>query len=258
MVERAGRVEGKVVVITGAASGLGAESARRLAREGAALLLTDMAADAGESIAAEIEGAGGRAAFMTLDVTDEAGWATVVAKAMALYGRIDGLVNSAGVAGGAPLMEMSLTDWRRIVGINLEGTFLGMRACGLPMAQGGGGSIVNLSSILGKVGQPGTAAYSASKGGVLMLSKTAALEWAPANIRVNSVHPGYIDTPMVSGALQNSDNGNELKTLLISRHPLGRLGQPREIADAIVFLISDESSFMTGAEMVIDGGYTAQ
>jgi NAD(P)-dependent dehydrogenase (short-subunit alcohol dehydrogenase family) len=126
------------------------------------------------------------------------------------------------------------------------------------MAQGGGGSIVNLSSILGKVGQPGTAAYSASKGGVLMLTKTAALEWAPANIRVNSVHPGYIETPMVSGALQNSDNGNELKTLLISRHPLGRLGQPREIADAVVFLISDEASFMTGAEMVIDGGYTAQ
>jgi NAD(P)-dependent dehydrogenase (short-subunit alcohol dehydrogenase family) len=255
MVERVGRVAGKVVVITGAASGLGAESARRLAGEGASMLLTDLAADAGEALAASL---GPSAHFMALDVTDEDGWAAVAAAGLQRFGRIDGLVNSAGVAHGSPLMEMTYTDWRRVLAINLDGTFLGMRACAPAMAQGGGGSIVNLSSILGKVGQPGAAHYCASKGGVLMLTKAAALEWAPAAIRVNSVHPGYIDTPMVAGALQDSGNGNEMRDLLISRHPLGRLGQPREIADGVVFLISDESSFMTGAELVIDGGYTAQ
>jgi NAD(P)-dependent dehydrogenase (short-subunit alcohol dehydrogenase family) len=255
MVERVGRVAGKVVVITGAASGLGAESARRLAGEGASLLLTDLAADAGEVLAASL---GPSAHFVALDVTDEAGWAAVAAATLERFGRIDGLVNSAGVAHGSPLMEMTYADWRRVLSVNLDGTFLGMRACAPAMAQAGGGSIVNLSSILGKVGQPGAAHYCASKGGVLMLTKAAALEWAPAAIRVNSVHPGYIDTPMVAGALQDSGNGNEMRDLLISRHPLGRLGQPREIADGVVFLISDDSSFMTGAELVIDGGYTAQ
>ena len=255
MAERAGRVAGKVVVITGAASGLGAESARRLAIEGAKLLLTDLNAEAGEALAIEI---GSDVHFMTHDVTDEASWAAVAAAAVDRFGRIDGLVNSAGIAQGMPLMEMTYADWRRVLAVNLDGTFLGMRACAPAMAQGGGGSIVNLSSILGKVGQPGAAHYCASKGGVLMLTKAAALEWAPAAIRVNSVHPGYIDTPMVSGTLQASDNGNELRDLIISRHPLGRLGQPREIADAIVFLISEEASFMTGAELVVDGGYTAQ
>jgi len=255
MAEPKGRVAGKVVVITGAASGLGAESARRLAAEGASLLLTDLAADAGEALAVDL-GAG--AHFMSLDVTDEASWSAVAAAAVERFGRIDGLVNSAGIAQGMPLMEMTYADWRRVLAVNLDGTFLGMRACAPAMAQAGGGSIVNLSSILGKVGQAGAAHYCASKGGVLMLTKAAALEWAPAAIRVNSVHPGYIDTPMVSGGLLASENGNELRDLIISRHPLGRLGQPREIADAVVFLISNESSFMTGAEMVIDGGYTAQ
>ena len=255
MIERAGRVAGKVVVITGAASGLGAESARRLAAEGASLLLTDLNTDAGEALTADI---GANAHFVVHDVTDEAGWSAVAATALERFGRIDGLVNSAGIAGGAPLMEMAYADWRRMLAVNLDGTFLGMRACAPAMAQAGGGSIVNLSSILGKIGQPGAAHYCASKGGVLMLTKAAAVEWAPAAIRVNSVHPGYIETPMVSGILIASENGNEMRDLLISRHPLGRLGRPREIADAVVFLISDEASFMTGAEMVVDGGYTAQ
>lgn len=252
-----GRVAGKVAVITGAASGLGAESARRLAREGAAVVLTDVAEGAGHELAEAIAGTGAQSVFLSHDVTDEAAWATVAKTALERFGRIDVLVNSAGISGGEPLMEMSLESWRRVLAINLDGTFLGMRALAPAMAQGGGGSIINLSSILGKVGQPGAAAYCASKGGVLMLSKAAALEWAPAGIRVNSVHPGYIDTPMVQGALHRSENGNELRDVLISRHALGRLGVPREIADGIVFLASDESSFMTGAELVIDGGYTA-
>lgn len=253
----AGRVAGKVAVITGAASGLGAESARRLAREGAAVVLTDLAADAGQDLAEAIAGTGAKAVFIAHDVTDEAGWASVAKTALDRFGRIDVLVNSAGISGGEPLMEMSLENWRRVLAINLDGTFLGMRTVAPAMAQSGGGSIINLSSILGKVGQPGAGAYCASKGGVLMLTKAAALEWAPAGVRVNSVHPGYIDTPMVQGALHRSENGNELRDVLISRHALGRLGVPREIADGIVFLASDEASFMTGAELVIDGGYTA-
>jgi NAD(P)-dependent dehydrogenase (short-subunit alcohol dehydrogenase family) len=251
----AGRVAGKVALITGGASGLGAESARRLAREGAKVVLTDLSADAGEALAREI---GDAAIFLTQDVTDEARWTEVVAETKKAFGRLDILVSSAGIGEGTPLMEQGLAEWRRVIAINLDGVFLGMRACAPAMVEAGGGSIINISSILGKVGQPGAAAYCASKGGVLMLTKSAALEWAPAGIRVNSVHPGYIDTPMVSGAIQRSENGNEMKELIISRHALGRLGMAREIADGIVFLASDESSFMTGAELVIDGGYTAQ
>ena len=133
-----------------------------------------------------------------------------------------------------------------------------MRYCGPAMVAAGGGSVINLSSILGKVGFAGAAAYCASKGGVALLTKSAAIEWAPLGIRVNSVHPGFIDTPMVANYLHEAENGNELRVALIAAHPLGRLGVPREIADAVLFLASDESSFMTGAELVVDGGYTAQ
>jgi NAD(P)-dependent dehydrogenase (short-subunit alcohol dehydrogenase family) len=133
-----------------------------------------------------------------------------------------------------------------------------MRAVGPVMAAQGAGSIINLSSIMGKVATANVTAYCASKGGVLMLTKAAAVEWAPLGIRVNSVHPGFIDTPMVANALQASENGNEMRSQIMAAHPLGRLGVPREIADTIVFLASDEASFMTGAELVVDGGYTAQ
>jgi NAD(P)-dependent dehydrogenase (short-subunit alcohol dehydrogenase family) len=253
------RLAGKVALVTGAASGLGAESARRLARAGAAVMLTDLVADAGEAVTAEIVDAGGRAAFLAHDVTSEGDWARVVAGAVERYGRLDVLVNNAGIGGGPfDLMTHTAEDWRRVMAVNLDGVFFGLRHAGPAMAASGGGSIINLSSILGKVGLPGAAAYCASKGAVLMLTKAAALEWAPLGIRVNSVHPGFIDTPMVSGALHRAENGNERREMIISRHALGRLGEPREIADAVVFLASDESSFMTGAEMVVDGGYTAQ
>lgn len=144
-----------------------------------------------------------------------------------------------------------------VLAVNLDGVFLGLRHAGPAMAATGGGSVINLASILGKVGQPGAAAYCASKGGVTLLTKAAALELAPAGIRVNSVHPGYIETPMVANALHQAENGNEMRDVLISRHALGRMGVPKEIANGIVFLASDESSFMTGSELVIDGGYTA-
>lgn len=253
-----GRVDGKVALVTGSASGLGAETARRLAREGAKVVLTDLAADAGQLVADEIATAGGTALFLTQDVTDEARWGEVVQAALDRFGRLDVLVNSAGVASGLqPILEATYEGWRRIIDVNLDGTYLGVRAVAPVMAAAGKGSIVNLSSILGKVGQPGAAAYCASKGGVLMLTKAVALELAPLGVRVNSVHPGYIETPMVVNALRQSENENELRDLIVSRHALGRLGVPREIADAIVFLASDESSFMTGSELVVDGGYTA-
>ena len=250
-----GRVAGKTALVTGAASGLGAETARRFAAEGANVMLTDRNS-AGAEVAAAI---GDTATFILHDVTSEADWVAAVTATTARFGGLDILVNNAGVAGSSlDLLTHSLDDWRRILSINLDGVFLGLRHCGPVMAAHGGGSVINLSSILGKVGMAGAAAYCASKGGVVMLTKAAALEWAPLGIRVNSVHPGFIDTPMVAGALHASENGNEMRDMLIAAHPMARFGIPREIADAILFLASDEASFMTGAELVVDGGYTAQ
>ena len=253
----AGRVAGKVALVTGAASGLGAESARRLAREGAAVMLTDLGVEAGQGVTDEILAAGGKAAFLAQDVMDEARWAEVVDATVERFGGLDVLVNSAGVGEGQPILEATLEGWRRTVGINLDGTFLGVRQAAPVMVAAGRGSIINISSILGKVGMPGASAYCASKGGVALFTKAVALELAGAGVRVNSVHPGFIETPMVLGAFRRSDNENEMRDMIVSRHALGRLGVPREIADAIVFLASDESSFMTGSELVIDGGYTA-
>lgn len=259
MASGSGRVRGKVALVTGAASGLGAESARRLSREGATVILTDRETDAGEALAEAIAGAGGKAAFFSHDVASEADWERVVAATLERFGRLDVLVNNAGIASsGLQLMTHSLEDWRRVLSVNLDGVFLGLRHGGPAIAQSGGGSVINISSIMGKVGMPGAAAYCASKGGVLMLTKAAALEWAPLKIRVNSIHPGFIDTPMVAGALHQAEDGNMMRDMIISRHALGRLGVPREIADGVVFLASDEASFMTGSELVIDGGYTAQ
>ncbi len=252
-----GRVQGKVALITGAASGIGAEAARSLAREGARLVLTDLAREAGEAVAEGIAAGGSEAMFITHDVASEEDWRRVVAGAKERFGRIDVLLNNAGIGGGTPLLESTLEQWRTVLAINLDGVFLGMRHVCPLMVESGGGSVINVSSILGKIGQAGAAGYCASKGGVLMLTKAAALELAPHGIRVNSVHPGYIETPMVQNALRNAENGNELRDILITRHALGRLGMPKEIANGIVFLASDESSFMTGAELVIDGGYTA-
>ena len=255
------RLSGKVAMVTGAASGLGAATARRLARDGASVLLTDRDL-AGEEIAASIVAAGGTAVFRLHDVTSHPDWAAAVEHAVADFGRLDILVNNAGVAGGRhELMDHSFEAWRQILSVNLDGVFLGLRHAGPRIAASnptGGGSIINLSSILGKVGMAGAAAYCASKGGVTLLTKAAALEWAPLGIRVNSVHPGFIDTPMVNNALAEREDGNETRVVLMSAHPIGRFGVPREIADAIAFLASDEASFITGAEIVVDGGFTAQ
>lgn len=255
----AGRVEGKVALVTGAAMGLGAETARVLAREGAAVMLTDRDSQAADKVLRGILADGGRAAFTRHDVTSEADWIAAVAATTEAFGALHILVNNAGISGGSlPLMEHSLEDWHQILGVNLDGVFLGLRHAGPAVAAAGGGSVINLSSILGKVGLPNAAAYCASKGGVLQLTKAAALEWAPLNIRVNSVHPGFIETPMLDEGLRRSENGNEMREMLIQAHPLGRIGIAREIADAILFLASDEASFMTGSEVVVDGGYLAR
>ncbi|WP_310474363.1 SDR family NAD(P)-dependent oxidoreductase [Sandarakinorhabdus sp.] len=252
------RLAGKVALVTGAASGLGAATARRLAKDGAKVLLTDRDL-AGEDVAASIVSAGGHAAFRLHDVTSHPDWAAAVEHAVQDFGRLDILVNNAGVAGGRhDLMDHSYDAWRQILAVNLDGVFLGLRHAGPRIAASGGGSVINLSSILGKVGMAGAAAYCASKGGVTLLTKAAALEWAPLGIRVNSVHPGFIDTPMVSNALADREDGNEMRVALMTAHPIGRFGVPREIADAIAFLASDDASFITGAELVVDGGFTAQ
>lgn len=252
------RLSGKVALVTGAASGLGAATARRLAQDGAAVLLTDCDL-AGEDVAASITAAGGQAAFRLHDVTSQTDWAAAVEHAVTDFGRLDILVNNAGVAGGRhELMDHSYDAWRQILAVNLDGVFLGLRHAGPRIAASGGGSVINLSSILGKVGMAGAAAYCASKGGVTLLTKAAALEWAPLGIRVNSVHPGFIDTPMVSNALATREDGNEMRVALMTAHPIGRFGVPREIADTIAFLASDDASFITGAELVVDGGFTAQ
>lgn len=256
------RLSGKVALVTGAASGIGAAAARRLARDGAKVLLTDRDL-AGEDIAASIAAQGGQVAFRLHDVTSQSDWAAAVEHAVQDFGRLDILVNNAGIAGGRhELMDHSYDEWRQILSVNLDGVFLGLRHAGPRIAAsnagGGGGSVINISSILGKVGMNGAAAYCASKGGVTLLTKAAALEWAPLGIRVNSVHPGFIDTPLVSNALAARDDGNEMRVALMGAHPIGRFGQPREIGDVIAFLASDEASFITGAELVVDGGYTAQ
>lgn len=251
-------LHGKVALITGAASGLGAAAAAALARAGAAVLLTDRDL-AGEEVAGALADQGLKAAFRLHDVTSEADWAAAVEHAVSDFGRLDILVNNAGISGGSnTLMDHSYEAWRQILSVNLDGVFLGLRHAGSRIAAAGGGSVINVSSILGKVGMAGAAAYCASKGGVTLLTKAAALEWAPHNIRVNSIHPGFIDTPLVASALAMRDDGNEMRVALMAAHPMARFGMPKEIGEAVLFLASDASSFMTGAELVVDGGYTAQ
>lgn len=255
-----GRVQGKVALITGAAKGIGREAALLLAREGARVAVTDVDEAEGRKVAEAIAAAGGEALFLTQDVADEAQWQAVIAAVVARFGALNILVNNAGVALSGSVEETSLEDWRWLMSINLDAVFLGTKHAILAMKETGGGSIVNLSSIEGIIGDPNLAAYNASKGGVRIFTKSAALHCAKAGykIRVNSVHPGYIWTPMVEGFLNETEDPAAGKEGLVSLHPIGRLGVASDIANGILYLASDESSFMTGSELVIDGGYTAQ
>jgi NAD(P)-dependent dehydrogenase (short-subunit alcohol dehydrogenase family) len=257
---KSGRVDGKVALISGGASGIGLATAERLAREGAKVAITDVDVTNGEALAARLTSEGNEVFFMKLDVVDPESWATVVETVVDRWGGLDILLNSAGIGRVYPLLDMTLEEWRHTNAINLDGTFLGTQAAARAMAVSGGGSIINISSVAGIVGLPTASAYSASKGGVKLFTKAAALEVADMklNIRINSVHPGYIETPMVMRRFKDLEaEANDLQELK-ERHPLGRLGQRDEVASMILYLASDESAFVTGAEFIIDGGYSAQ
>ncbi len=251
------RLQGKTALITGAGSGLGLATAQCFAQEGARVVLTDIDHARVQAEAQRLCAAGHDAVALAHDVTRESDWDRVIAAA----GALDVLVNNAGVGRLGSIEDASLQDWRAVLEINLDGVFLGTQKAIAAMKERGG-SIINVSSIEGIVGEPNLAAYNASKGGVRLLTKSAALHCAAQGygIRVNSLHPGYIATPMVTGALaaMPADVAQALQADIVSRIPLGRLALADEIAPALVFMASDESRYMTGAELVIDGGYTAR
>lgn len=254
------RVAGKVAIVTGGAMGIGQACAELLAAEGAAVVVTDREVATGKAVVDALIAAGHRALFVEHDVGDEEGWKKVISAAMKAFGKVDILVNNAGVGWFGDVEHTSLEDWRKLLRINLDGVFLGTKYAIPAMRTAGGGSIINISSIEGLIGDPRTAAYNASKGGVRLLSKSAALYCARerTNIRVNSVHPGYILTPMVERGLKASDNPAEMRKTIEALHPVGHMGKPIDIAYGVLYLASDESQFATGSELVIDGGYTAQ
>jgi 3(or 17)beta-hydroxysteroid dehydrogenase len=265
------RVLDKVAFITGGAAGIGRAAALALAKEGAHVVVADIDLTGAEAVARDIRSAGRRALALQHDAGDELGWKTTIDATMKEFGHLDILVNNAGIGPTKSLLETSLADWHAVLRINLDGVFLGTRAAVEAMRplpsrpRRSPGSIINLSSILGLVGFSEAAAYSASKGGVRLFSKSVALECAAKgwDVRVNSIHPGFIATPLVAATIKNfaAQAGTDEETqrkAIADLHPLGRLGLAEEIAAAIVYLASDESAFVTGAELAIDGGYTAR
>lgn len=247
------RLNGKVALISGAARGQGAAEARLFAAEGASVVLGDVLDDEGEAVAAEI---GERALYQRLDVTSETDWSTAAESACERFGGIDILVSNAGISPmPRPIVDTDPAEYRRVLDINLIGAFLGIRATAPHMDSGGhGGSIILISSVNGFVGAGGIAGYVTSKFGLRGLAKVAALELGRQGIRVNSVHPGPIDTPMVQ---PESWGGFDMRPALASTSPLGRIGQPEEVAELVCWLASDDSAYCTGSEFVIDGGYLA-
>ena len=255
-----GRVEGKVALVTGAASGIGRATALRLAAEGARVVVTDRLVEAGEAVAAEI---GPSAFFQPLDVTREAEWIAAMEATVRRFGRLDVLVNNAGVGVVKDIESTTLEEWRFVHAVNAEGVFLGCREAIKVMkgaAAGAGGSIVNVSSIAGLVGEATLAAYCSSKGAVRLLTKSIAMHCAQRGygIRCNSVHPSFIATPMVEAMIEASPDHDKARAQLTRAAPLGRLGDVDDVAYLILYLASDESKFITGAEMVVDGGATAR
>jgi len=253
-----GRVEGKVAIVTGAASdpGIGRTTAMTLAREGARVVVTDIDEAGAQRSAEVIRAAGGDAVAMHQDVTSEAGWQSVVDETVRRFGRLDVLVNNAGIAVLERMEEMSLAHWQRQIDVNLTSVFLGCKAAMPAMRESGGGSLINLSSVAGLIGLATCVAYGAAKGGVRIMSKAIAVEGAPDNIRCNSVHPGVIWTNMQAQATGANDPSGVASGA--DRIPLGRVGKPEDIANCILYLASDEADYVTGAEFVVDAGMTAQ
>jgi NAD(P)-dependent dehydrogenase (short-subunit alcohol dehydrogenase family) len=261
-----GRVEGKVALVTGGASGIGAACAEVLAREGASVIIADVQDAKGQELAHKIGGNAGKAEYLRLDVTSEEAWEALVKDIAKRHGRLDILVNNAGIGVGSPsITTMSLEDWRRQQAVNVEGVFLGVKHClRLMRKAGNGGSIVNMSSVAGLKGSPTLAAYSATKGAVRLFTKAVALECAAVKdgVRVNSVHPGIIETPIWEGIMGSRPDGTnsppDLDALSTMAVPLGVKGLPEDIANAVLWLSCDESRYVTGAEMVVDGGLSVR
>ena len=244
----------KVAIVTGAASGIGKSTALLFAKEGAKVVVSDIAEDEGKKVVNEINDNGGEALFVKADTSKIKDHKNVIEKIINAFGKLDIAVNNAGIGGPQEKVgEYPIGGWDKVIAINLSGVFYGMKQQISAMLESGGGSIINMASILGSVGTPGSSAYVAAKHGVLGLTKAAALEYAQENIRINSVGPGYINTPLV----QNSLDKETIEALKAS-HPVGRLGEPEEIAELVVWLASDKSSFVTGSYYPVDGGYLAQ
>ena len=249
------RLENKVALISGGARGMGAAEARLFSGEGAKVVIGDVLDEDGRQTEAAINEVGGECLFLHLDVTDESSWERAVAEAVSRFGKLDILVNNAGVSGGRGILEDTTVEaWDRVMDINSKGVFLGTKAAIPEMRKAGGGSIINISSVYGLVGSAGSSAYHASKGAVRLLTKSTAIQYASEGIRANSVHPGIIETAMTEATLSDPERSQWWMT----GTPLGRRGQPEDVAYGVLFLASDESSFMTGSELVIDGGWTAQ
>jgi 3(or 17)beta-hydroxysteroid dehydrogenase len=249
------RLAGKVALISGGARGIGAATARLFAREGARVVIGDLLEAEGHRVEAELAAQGGQSLYFPLDVTNESAWERAVAAARSRFGRLDVLVNNAGIGGAGRLEDTRVEDWNRVMDVNAKGVFLGTKAAIPALRQAGGGSIVNISSQLGLVGMDDSSPqYQASKGAVRLLTKLTALQYAKERIRANSVHPGPIITPMTEG--RRADPA--VLARMTSRIPLGRYGEAEEVAYGVLYLASDESRFVTGSELVIDGGWTAQ
>ncbi len=261
LVRDLGRVQDKVALVTGGASGIGFATAQMLLREGARVVVTDLAGEAsGRAVAAlETDAPPRSLSFHPLDVVREDDWISVTDRIMRDFGRLDIVINSAGVAFLKDIEATTLTEWRDLMAVNLDGVFLGCKHAVRVMKERGGGSIVNLSSIAGIIGYGGLAAYCASKGGVRLLTKSVALHCARKgyNIRCNSVHPSFVETPMLAAMIASARDPEKMQASCTTAAPLGRLAQPIEVARTILFLASDESTFTTGAELVVDGGVTA-
>lgn len=264
-----GRVQGKVALVTGGASGIGRASALLLGKEGAIVAVSDVQNDMGKEVATKIKQAGSDALYLHHDVTSEENWISVISEIKSRFGRLDILVNNAGIAIAGPVTEMSLADWRRQQAVNLDGVFLGTKHALPLMRASGGGSIVNISSLAGLKGAAGLAGYCATKGGVRLFTKAVALECALAkdNIRVNSIHPGIIETPIWGGITSGMGNQNVLSTranapdldaLSAMVVPTGVKGLPEDIAEGVLYLASDASRYVTGSELVIDGGMSTR
>ena len=246
------RLPGKVAIVTGAGHGMGEAEARLFAKEGARVVVADILEGEAERVAQDISDSGGDAIAVRIDVTSEPDWQALIGKTVGTYGRLDILVNNAGISGSSVGDPDGLAGWDRIIAVNQTSVFLGTKLAAEQMARTGGGSIVNISSIMGFVGgASGHPAYHASKGAVRIYSKAASVRYGPSGVRVNTVHPGYMP-PMLNATNQN------LRAEKIEQTPLRRLGEPIEVAYGVLFLASDEASFVTGTELVIDGGFIAQ